>query len=168
MLLPKAMAENLASQDVHTDLAIWRPSAPHSALDGTHAATPAHIRPSGSPALPTFPWSTENTSEELDAKLFQRAISTSLLQERPISIYRTNTLSKNRDCRLARIQRSLLWWLLSCAAALMWSITAFSRPPRTSWSPTPQGAVDPVPRVYSSFPRGILGSLGESDHRATK
>lgn len=105
MLLSEAVEENLASQSVHTDLAIWHPlTAPLTELV---LATLTHNRPSGSPALPTFLWSTENTGAELDAKSFQRAISTSLLQEKPISIYRTSMLPKNRERRLAGIQPSL-------------------------------------------------------------
>lgn len=131
--------------------------------------TPGHTRASGSLALPNFPWSTESTGEELDANPFQRAISTSLLQQKPISIHSTNRLSKNRACRLAWIQRSFLGWFLSCATALMQPIVAFYRPQRATWEPpAPADAVDSVYRVRSSFPWSVLGSLGESGCRAAE
>ena len=60
----------------------------------------------------TLFWNTENTGQKLDAKSFQGEISTFLPQEKLVSIYRTNTLPKNRDWRLAGLQHLLLWKFL--------------------------------------------------------
>ena len=85
---------------------LWPFAAPSRALV---LNTPFLIRFFISPAL--F-WNTENTGQKLDAKSFQGEISTFLAQGKLVSIYRTNTLSKNKDWRLAGLQCLLLWWLL--------------------------------------------------------
>lgn len=164
MLLSKVVAENLAfrmSTWTWPSGGPWPRTAPSRALA---LAIPSLIRFLRKPCNPALSWTTENTGQELDAKSFRRAISTSLLQGKPISIYRTSTLSKNR--KAAWRGYKLIMMMAFDLLLLLWCGSLF---PSTNiyWTasePGPStGAMDSKSTNFIvPSPGASLGSLEES------
>lgn len=88
---------------------LWPFAAPLRALV---LDTPFLIRFLKNAPIPNFILEPREQRSEVGCKIFRRRDFNIPPQEKLVSIYRTNALSKNRDWRLAGLQHLLSWKLL--------------------------------------------------------